>query len=632
MHKPSQWRGYDLSARRAKIEAACNLAPVAAADDVPVMAGTPGYFAFAGKAVPGDYFTNPASMLEYQARGYEAHLSRVDDDFVPYFMPWFGTGVLASAFGCAISIAPGPGNDPAVAGPCVHSVADIARLRLPDPHRDGWMPRVLDAIDYALAHDDLPVGLTDMQGPLDTIGLMCGQAQLYQWMYREPKMVHELFDIVTTAFIEWVKVQKQHIGEPLDASNGLQGVWSPKGIGVWESDDDLVLIDARLYEEFVVPSVSRIFEAFGGGQAHFCGNGIHQIDNLLKIKGLRAVSNSPMGNFAAFTTLRQRLAGRSAIWIQDSAPLDMAGYYGRLFAQVEDFRGIVVQPFVLDTMGMDHAGGYTAVDWEPLEAANRLVRTVRDVIRRRLAGEPTGGEAPARPRVPSPKKTPEAAQIVFTPGQQAALDDVQDCLIDFDGEGLKSAIRRGLTTGLAPFSIVTAGLAEGMAEVGRLYETGECFLPELVMAGHTMSEGMTVLQPLLKAGDASQSKGTIVIGTVQGDLHDIGKNIVKTLLEAAGFSVYDIGIDQPPSAFVRKAVETHAQVVALSALLTTTMSNMGRVVSALAEAGLAGRVQVMVGGAPISREFADHIGAAGYAPDAVKAVREAERLMALAVA
>jgi 5-methyltetrahydrofolate--homocysteine methyltransferase len=450
-------------------------------------------------------------------------------------------------------------------------------------------------------------------------------------------MVHELFDIVTAAFIEWVKVQKQHIGEPLDASNGLQGVWSPKGIGVWESDDDLVLIDARLYEEFVVPCISRIFEAFGGGQVHFCGNGVHQIGNLLKIKGLRAVSNSPMGNVTAFNILQRSLAGRTALWIQDSAPLDMEGYYASLFAQVEDFRGIIVQPFVLDTLGMDRAGGYTAVDWEPLAAANRLVKAVRATIRRRLAGEPTGGEEAEERRGGGAEeqrraKVSEVAQWAFTPEQQAALQEVQDCLIDFDGEGLKSAIRAGLKAGLASFTIVTAGLAGGMAEVGRLYETGECFLPELVMAGHTMSEGMTVLQPLLQAGGAGQSKGTVVIGTVQGDLHDIGKNIVKTLLEAAGFIVHDIGIDQPPSAFVRRAVETRAHIVALSALLTTTMSTMGRVVNALAEAGLAGRVQVMVGGAPISREFADHIGAAGYAADAVKAVREAERLMGMRVA
>ncbi len=627
MQQPTHWRGYDLSKRRAKIEHACKLEPVTSHEDVPVLALTPGYFAFAGRAVPEDYFTNPASMVAYQEKGYEAHLARVDDDFVPYFMPWFGTAVLASAFGCEIAIPPGPGNDPAATGPCLKSVADIAHLRLPDPGRDGWMPRVLDAIDYALAYSDLPVGLTDMQGPLDTIGQMCGQAQLYQWMYREPKAIHDLFDLVTTAFIEWVKVQKERIGEPLDASNGLQGVWSPKGIGVWESDDDLVLVDARLYEEFVVPCVSRIHRAFGGGQTHFCGNGVHQIGNLLKIKGLRAVSNSPMGNFTAFTTLQKSLCGRMALWIQDSAPLDIEGYYGNLFAGVEDFRGIIVQPFVLDTMAMDNTGGYVPVEWDPYETANRLAKVVRECIRRRLAGEPTGTSeitAPPRSRI---AKAPSTAQMPFSAEQQAALAEVQRRLIAFDDEGLKSAIRAALAAGVEPYAVVTAGLAEGMAEIGRMYETGACFLPELVMAGHTMTEGMTVLRPLLQGRGTSERKGTVVIGTVQGDLHDIGKNIVKTLLEAAGFAVYDIGIDQPPQAFVQKAMETKADLVAMSALLTTTMPNMGRVVKALAEAGLSGHVQVMVGGAPLSREFADYIGAAGYAPDAVKAVREAERLM-----
>jgi 5-methyltetrahydrofolate--homocysteine methyltransferase len=629
MYQPKKWRGFDLSARYAKIERACNLVPVTSADEVPVIAGSPGYFAFAGDHVPEDYFTNPASMVNYQAQGYEAHLAQVHDDFIPYFMPWFGTGVLASAFGCEISIAPGPGNDPAVSGPCLTSVKDVARLRPPDPQRAGWMPRVLDAIDYACAETDLPVGLTDMQGPLDTIGLMCGQAQLYQWMYREPAMVHELFELVTTAFIEWAKVQKQHIGEPSDASNGLQGVWTPKGIGIWESDDDMVLIDARLYGEFVVPCLSRLCQAFGGGQVHFCGNGVHQINNLLNIEGLRAVSNSPMGNFAAFDTLQKGLCGRASIWIQDSAPIHVEDYYAGLFANITDFRGVIVQPFVLDTMGMDAAGGYEVVEWEPFEIANRIVRAVRNSVDRRLNGLPTlsSGKVSMVQSSPAPVKTAAVARPAHTAEQETALERVQDHLIDFDGEGLKLAIQAALATGLEPFTIVTAGLAEAIAEVGRMYETGECFLPELVMAGHTMNEGMKVLKPLLQAGGTDQRKGTVVIGTVQGDLHDIGKSIVKTLLEAAGFVVHDIGIDQPPRAFVQRAVETHADIVALSALLTTTMSNMGRVVDALAEAGLAERVRVMVGGAPISREFADSIGAAGYAADAVKAVREAERLM-----
>ena len=226
-----------------------------------------------------------------------------------------------------------------------------------------------------------------------------------------------------------------------------------------------------------------------------------------------------------------------------------------------------------------------------------------------------------------PSSTAQAARAVYSLTQQVALEEVQNCLIDFDDLGLAAAIRTALTSGLEPYTVVTDGLAEGMAEIGRMYQTGECFLPELVMAGHAMNAGMTVLQPLLKADVDGQRKGTILIGTVQGDMHDIGKNIVKTLLEAAGFVVHDIGIDQPPHAFVDKVIETSADIVALSALLTTTMVNMGRVVDALVAAGLTDRVKVMVGGAPISQEFADHIGASGYAPDAVSAVGEAERLM-----
>jgi 5-methyltetrahydrofolate--homocysteine methyltransferase len=142
-----------------------------------------------------------------------------------------------------------------------------------------------------------------------------------------------------------------------------------------------------------------------------------------------------------------------------------------------------------------------------------------------------------------------------------------------------------------------------------------------------MNEGMTILQPLLKEETSAKSKGTVVFGTVEGDMHDIGKNIVKTMLEAAGFSVCDIGVDQPPASFVSQARLVNADIVAMSALLTTTMPNMARVVAALQEAGLRDRVRVMVGGAPISREFAQQIGAEGYASDAVKAVREAERLL-----
>lgn len=626
----AEWRGHDLRPRVRKLERAFRREPVTAADDIPIIANTPCYFAFGGSDKPVDYFTNPASMLAYQADGFQRHLERVNDDLVPYFMPWYGTGVLASAFGCEIRDVTGAANDdPAVAAPCIHSPADAARLRLPEPGRGGWMPRVLDAIDYARAYGDLPVGLTDMQGPLDTLGLMCGQAQLYQWMYREPAMVHELFDLVTTAFIDWVKVQKAHIGEPLDGSYGLQGVHSP-GIGVWESDDDLVLLDAGLYREFVAEPVSRILQAFGCGSIHFCGSGVHQIDTLLTMPGLAVVNNSVLGNFPAFATLKRRLAGRVTLEIQDSAPLDVEGYYRGLFGALDDLDGLILAPFVPDNLAMDNKGGYVPVAWDPFETANRIVAAARssaaEVLAGRLRLQPDARPQPdGRPQA-APTR-PAAAGPALTAAQRAALDDVQDRLLDFDDVGIQAAVRVALDAGIRPFDVVLLGLAEGMGEVGRLYEAGEYYLPQLVMAGNTMKKGMAVLGPLLKQEAADASKGTVVLGTVKGDLHDIGKNLVGVMLEGAGFTVVDLGVDVPPARFIEAARTHQAGIIALSALLTTTMPNMRLVMEALAEAGLRDRVKVMIGGAPISRTFADQIAADGYAPDAIKAIREAERLM-----
>jgi len=296
----------------------------------------------------------------------------------------------------------------------------------------------------------------------------------------------------------------------------------------------------------VVPYVSRIFKVFGGGSVHYCGNGVHHIDNLLKIESLRVVNNSPIGDFKAFATLKQRLGDRATLQIQDGSAVDVENYYTHLFAAIDDFRGIILAPFVIDSMGMDAEGGYIPVDWDPFETANRIVAITRECVRMKLASEPILPQ-PAETVFPvtKPAEIEQETHPELSSSQDVALERVQERLISFDGEGLQSAVREALKAGLAPFTVVTLGMAQGMAKVGRLYEAGEFFLPQLVMAGATMRDGMALLAPLLKAGSEGQSKGTIVIGSVEGDLHDIGKNIVKTLLEAAGFTVHDIGVDQP---------------------------------------------------------------------------------------
>ncbi|MFN2274637.1 MAG: corrinoid protein, partial [Anaerolineales bacterium] len=168
-------------------------------------------------------------------------------------------------------------------------------------------------------------------------------------------------------------------------------------------------------------------------------------------------------------------------------------------------------------------------------------------------------------------------------------------------------------------------LVPPMVEIGNLYEQGEVYVPEMLIAAHAMKAGMQVLRPeLVKAG--VKPLGRVVIGTVQGDIHDIGKNLVAMLLEGAGFEITDLGVDNSPDEFVA-AVKAGAHILGMSGLLTTTIPSMPRTIQALKEAGLREKVKVIVGGAPVTQEFADEIGADGYAPDAASAVRLAKSLI-----
>lgn len=317
----STFRGFDLRERKRKIENAMSLIPPRRAEDIPIITQTPCFFGFGSNPRPREYWEDPAVMLAFQQDGYEAHLRHVQDDAVPYFMPWFGTGVVASAFGCKMQEATGNGDDPAVAEPAVRTIQDLARLKLPDPESDGWMPRVLRFMEYGVRHGEMPVGATDLNSPLCTAAQICGYDKLFCWMYEEPEAVHDLMDMVCEAFTGWVKLQREICGETHGQSHGLIGGYCP-GAGVWVSDDDMVSLSPPLYREFVAPRYQKIFETFGGGLLHWCGVGNHQIENILSIRGLTVINNSPMGKYAAFHDLVSAFSGKAAIQIQDEAPLD----------------------------------------------------------------------------------------------------------------------------------------------------------------------------------------------------------------------------------------------------------------------------------------------------------------------
>ena len=207
----------------------------------------------------------------------------------------------------------------------------------------------------------------------------------------------------------------------------------------------------------------------------------------------------------------------------------------------------------------------------------------------------------------------------------STLDEIKTALINLDIPLVQSGVRRALGEGLGPATVLEEGLIAGMNVVGQRFKDGEVYMPEVMVAARTMHAGMQILKPLL-TGAAHQAKGTVVIGTVKGDLHDIGKNLVIMMLEGGGFEVRDLGVDVPPEKFI-EAVEGHnPQVVALSALLTSTMPQMQATVERLAP--YRGKLRVIIGGAPITQQYADRIGADGYAADAASAVDRVKELMA----
>jgi corrinoid protein of di/trimethylamine methyltransferase len=209
---------------------------------------------------------------------------------------------------------------------------------------------------------------------------------------------------------------------------------------------------------------------------------------------------------------------------------------------------------------------------------------------------------------------------------QEHYEKLTQAVIEGEPEKAAELAEEALAQGLDPLECINQGLTVGMDKVGEMFASGEYFLPDLIIGGDAMKSALAVLEPALMGDQKRDIRGRVVLGTVEGDLHEIGKTLVGTMLTANGFEVMDIGIDQPPSEFVAAVQETNATIVGASALLTTTMLQQKKIVEALSGAGLRDKVKVLVGGAPVTQSWADEVGADGYAEDAISAVALAKRL------
>jgi corrinoid protein of di/trimethylamine methyltransferase len=202
------------------------------------------------------------------------------------------------------------------------------------------------------------------------------------------------------------------------------------------------------------------------------------------------------------------------------------------------------------------------------------------------------------------------------------------CIIDGDSDVSADLARKAIEINMHPLDAITKGFVIGVNYIGDQFGKGEAFLPELVMAGEAMKAAVAVLEPeLLKLGEAREMLGRVVLATVEGDIHEIGKTLVGTMLSASGFEVFDLGVDQSADKIIGKALEVDAQIIGMSALLTTTMVRQREVIEELDKEGLRPRIKVMVGGAPITRDWVEKIKADGYSEDAIGAVKIAKDLV-----
>lgn len=205
------------------------------------------------------------------------------------------------------------------------------------------------------------------------------------------------------------------------------------------------------------------------------------------------------------------------------------------------------------------------------------------------------------------------------------LDDISTKLQAGRARDVKLLVQQAIDEGISAQRILEDGLMAGMNVIGVKFKNNEIFVPEVLVAARAMNQGAALLKPLL-AAEGAKATGRVCIGTVQGDLHDIGKNLVKMMIEGKGLEVIDLGTDVPPERFINTAIEQNCQIICLSALLTTTMPVMGEVVKAAEAAGIRDRVKIMIGGAPVTQAFCEEIGADAYTPDAASAAEKAVEL------
>ena len=530
---------------------------------------------------------------------YVAH-SSLKADILPVANTQLGPGSLAAILGGVFE-----GGEDTI---WIHPNPDFTDEIVFNPEHPNWiLHKELLKACKAKANGHYFVGMPDLMEGLDVLAALKGTDRVLLDTVMQPEILEQQMQQINDIYFKVFDELYDIIREGDEMAFCYFSSWAPGKMSKLQSDIS-TMISQDDYRRFVQPFIREQCQKIDYTLYHLDGVGaMHHLPALLEIEELNAIQwtpgvGEPQGGSPKWYDLYKKIlaGGKSvmACWVT-----------------LDELKPL------LDHIGVD--GIHLEMDFHNEKEVEQAMRIVEE-----YTGSSTAVNTNEHQQDTDLAATGQE-RICIREEQHREEDKLKPLYEAIVAGKLEPAVeitRQAIAEGVAPQMIINNYMIKAMGEVGQRFQDGKAFVPQLLMAGRAMKGALELLKPLL-AGSASTTIGKIVIGTVKGDLHDIGKNLVASMLEGCGFEVINIGIDVTCDKFVEAVKENHADILCMSALLTTTMTYMKEVIQALEEAGIRNQVKVMIGGAPVSQGFADEIGADGYSDNANTAVAVAKELI-----
>ena len=530
---------------------------------------------------------------------YVAH-SSLKADILPVANTQLGPGSLAAILGGVFE-----GGEDTI---WIHPSPDFTDEIVFNPEHPNWiLHKELLKACKAKANGHYFVGMPDLMEGLDVLAALKGTDRVLLDTVMQPEILEQQMQQINDIYFKVFDELYDIIREGDEMAFCYFSSWAPGKMSKLQSDIS-TMISQDDYRRFVQPFIREQCQKIDYTLYHLDGVGaMHHLPALLEIEELNAIQwtpgvGEPQGGSPKWYDLYKKIlaGGKSvmACWVT-----------------LDELKPL------LDHIGAD--GVHLEMDFHNEKEVEQAMRIVEE-----YTGSSTSVNTNEHQQDADMAATGQE-RICIREEQHLEEDKLKPLYEAIVAGKLEPAVeitRQAIAEGVAPQMIINNYMIKAMGEVGQRFQDGKAFVPQLLMAGRAMKGALELLKPLL-TGSASTTIGKIVIGTVKGDLHDIGKNLVASMLEGCGFEVINIGIDVTCDKFVEAVKENHADILCMSALLTTTMTYMKEVIQALEEAGIRNQVKVMIGGAPVSQGFADEIGADGYSDNANTAVAVAKELI-----